>query len=379
MNILPILFGFFVMGFVDVVGTATFYVQTECGLSNAVAGFLPSMIYVWFLVASIPAGLAANRWGRKNMVLVSLVITLGAMLAPLAGGPSRAWVYFLSFALLGLGNTIIQAALPALLSNVVSGDQLTSRISLGQFVKAICAALSPVIAGLAAQTFGNWKLLFPIYGALTLASAVWLALMPIPREKPSEGGATFLGSASLLANPFVLAMFCGILFSVAADVGFNFSIPPYLRDVCGMDANTAAMAPSVYFIAKTVGSFVGAIVLAKFAPARCFPLTVVIALAGTVGILFVQSPWGALACVAVASFGLANTFGIPFGLAMGKMPERTNEVAALMVMAIAAGGVVTPILGAAQGVLGAVGLVYVLTATVAALGGIAMFTARKGH
>ena len=59
MNILPILFGFFVMGFVDVVGTATFYVQTECGLSNAVAGFLPSMIYVWFLVASIPAGLAA--------------------------------------------------------------------------------------------------------------------------------------------------------------------------------------------------------------------------------------------------------------------------------------------------------------------------------
>ena len=43
MALLPILFGFFVMGFVDVVGTATAYVKNDFSLSDSVASFLPSM------------------------------------------------------------------------------------------------------------------------------------------------------------------------------------------------------------------------------------------------------------------------------------------------------------------------------------------------
>jgi fucose permease len=76
---LPILFGFFVMGFVDVVGTATAYVKNDFGLSDAVAGFLPSMIFLWFFVVSIPTGILTSRIGRKNTVLVSLAITVVAM------------------------------------------------------------------------------------------------------------------------------------------------------------------------------------------------------------------------------------------------------------------------------------------------------------
>ena len=44
LKFLPILFGFFVMGFVDVVGTASAYVKNDFQLSDKVAGFLPSMI-----------------------------------------------------------------------------------------------------------------------------------------------------------------------------------------------------------------------------------------------------------------------------------------------------------------------------------------------
>ena len=47
--LLPIFFAFFVMGFVDVVGIATSYVKTDFQLSERASGFLPSMVFLWFL------------------------------------------------------------------------------------------------------------------------------------------------------------------------------------------------------------------------------------------------------------------------------------------------------------------------------------------
>ena len=370
--ILPILAGFFVMGFSDIIGTVMNQVKVECALSDAMAGFLPSMIFIWFLLISVPTGVACGKWGRRNMTLVSLVATAAAMFLALAANAERSWIYFIVFALLGIGNTVIQAALPALLSNVVPQDQLTSRISLGQFVKAICAALTPVFVYLTATALGNWKLLFPLYGLITVACALWLFFADIPDERavaPAQDAArpSFLGSLCLLGDGYVLAMVGGIFFSVAADVGFNVAIPDFLKGIYGMDKDKAGMGPTVYFIAKTLGAFLGAFVFAKVSPARCFPWSVALALVGTVGIFFAPSWIVFLVCVFVASLGIANTFGMCMGLAINRRPEKTNEVSALAVMAIAGGGVVTPALGLVQGASGVFGCVWVLLACLAYL------------
>ena len=47
--LLPVLFGFFIMGFCDVVGISTSYVKSDFGLSETIAGFLPSMVFLCFL------------------------------------------------------------------------------------------------------------------------------------------------------------------------------------------------------------------------------------------------------------------------------------------------------------------------------------------
>ena len=49
-NLLPVLFGFFIMGFCDIVGVATSYVKTEFALSESLAGLIPSMVFLWFLI-----------------------------------------------------------------------------------------------------------------------------------------------------------------------------------------------------------------------------------------------------------------------------------------------------------------------------------------
>ena len=138
-------------------------------------------------------------------------------------GPTRWWVYAVSFALIGIGNTIVQAALPALMSNVVAADQLTSRISLGQFVKAICAALAPVFVYLTATALGNRKLLFPLYGLLTVVCGIWLQITPITDERCGAQGTahptvtTFESCFSMLRNPSVAAMTVGMCMGLAID------------------------------------------------------------------------------------------------------------------------------------------------------------------
>ena len=378
MALFPILAGFFVMSFCDIIGTVMNQVKAECGLSDVVAGFLPSMIFMWFFFISLPTGVLCGKVGRKNAVLVSMAITTVAMFVPLAAGPKCWWLYAVSFALIGIGNTIIQAALPALMSNVVPSDKLTSRISLGQFVKAICAALTPVFVYLTATALGNWKLLFPLYGVLTIICGIWLLITRIPDERQSlttnnQQLTTFASCLGMLRNPYVAAMTVGIFFSVGADVGFSCTIPEFLKVVYKVDVNKAGMGPTVYFVAKTIAAFVGAILFAKISAAKCFPWAMGIGIIATAGIFFAPNPTVFLVCVFVAALMTANSFGMCMGLAIDREPSKANEITALMVMAIVGGAVVTPVIGFAQGAMGASGILVVLLTCLAYLLGLGVF------
>ena len=349
--LLPMMAGFFVMGFADIVGPVVNQVKSECALDDVTAGFLPSMIFVWFFLISLPTGVLSGRIGRKNAVLVSLAVTVAAMLLPLAGGAGRPWPYFAAFALIGIGNTILQAALPALLGNVTPPALLASRISLGQFVKAICAALTPVFIYVAASVLGNWRLVFPIYGVLAAATAAWLMFSRIPDERemirsrgtrdPTVSRTTFGSCFALLCNPLILALTVGVFFAVGLDVGFSVTIPEFLKTVYKVDVNMAGTGPTVYFVGKTLATAAGA------------------------AFFVCSGPVAFLSCVFVASVASANTFVMCMGIALDRMPEKTNEITAVMVMAIAGGAVVPPILGFAQKCAGSVGLVWVLLACLA--------------
>lgn len=107
--IFPILFGFFVMGFVDVVGIATNYVKMDFGLSDTLANLLPMMVFLWFALFSVPTGIWMGRHGRRNTVVAALAITTLAMLIPLFFYDFACILF--AFALLGIGNTILQVSL----------------------------------------------------------------------------------------------------------------------------------------------------------------------------------------------------------------------------------------------------------------------------
>ena len=344
MRILPIMFGFFVMGFVDIIGMANNYVKQDFSdLTDSVANLISLSCFVWFFLCAIPTSMLMNRIGRKKVVALSFCVTVLAMVVPLLDYSFATML--VTFSLVGIGNTILQVALNPLVTNVVSPKQLTGTLTLGQFVKAVSSFLGPIIVAWAAGTVYGWKFIFIFYAVTSLLAFVWLWLTPVPGETDEKQEVSFAQTLSLLKDPYILAFFLGIVVLVGVDVSINMTFPKLIMERCGLSLQDAGISNSVYFFARTVGAFVGGILLMKIAEVRFYTISIWTALVGL--ILLVISKNMALFYVSIVVFGLgyANLFSIIFSLSMKHMPSRANDVSALLIVGLVGGGVLPPLLG----------------------------------
>lgn len=358
-KLLPVLFAFFAMGFVDLVGIATNYVKVDFNLSDTMANMFPSMVFFWFLIFSVPTGVMMNKIGRRNTVLVSLVVTALSLIIPVFDFAYTFWGMLLSFSLLGIGNAIMQVSLNPLVSNIVTGKQLASTLTFGQFVKAIASFIAPIIAAWAATTFGDWKILFPIFATISIIAVLLLGVTSI---QESKGETTSFGQCfSLLGNKFVLLSFIGIMCHVGIDVGTNVTAPKILMERLGESLETAGFATSVYFLFRTIGCFSGTFILAKVSARMFFVIGVVCMILGMGGLTFAANQSLIYVCVALMGFGNSNIFPIIFSQAMLHLPDSKNAVSGLMIMGLFGGTVFPLLMGLATDSIGSqIGAVIVM-------------------
>lgn len=362
-KLIPVMLCFFAMGFVDLVGIASNYVKADLGLTDAQANIFPSLVFFWFLIFSVPTGMLMNRIGRRKTVLISLIITFVSLLLPLFGETFP--LMLVSFSLLGIGNALMQTSLNPLLSNIVSGDKLASNLTFGQFVKAIASFMAPYIAMWGAvhaiPEFGlGWRVLFPIYMIIAIAAVFWLGSVKI-EEEPQGKASGFIDSISLLAKPFVLMSFLGIMCHVGIDVGTNATAPKILMERLGMTLESAGFATSLYFIFRTAGCFTGTFILRKISSKTFFLIGVLCMLMAMAGLFFVESKTLVYICIALIGFGNSNIFPIIFAQALQNMPEKKNEMSGLMIMGLFGGTIFPLAMGFASDAVGQIGAVAVMT------------------
>lgn len=361
--VLPVMFGFFIMGFVDIVGVATSYVKADfAGMDDKVSGLISLSCFLWFLILSIPTGMLMNGIGRKKTVVVSFAITALAMLIPVLKY-DFAFV-LVAFAMLGIGNTMLQVALNPLVTNVVSAEKLTGTITLGQFIKAMSSFLGPILAAMFAGSVWGWKAIFPVYAAVTVLAMAWLAVSPIQEQLIEKSEITFARTFSLLRDKYIVLFFIGILVLVGVDVGMGVTFPKLLQERCSLPLEKAGMGNSVYFLARTVGAFLGGVVLMRFSASKFFTASSCLALVSLVGLIFSWNLTMILFFVALFGLGYANLFSIIFSLSMQKMPQKTNEVSALLIVGVSGGAVLPPLLGVITDTFGTQGSALITLAIV---------------
>ena len=350
-KIFPVLFGFFVMGFVDVVGIAVSYIQSDFELSDTIANTLPMAVFLWFVLFSIPTGVFMQKYGKKKTVFISLMLTFIAMVLPMLQYSFP--ILLIAFGLLGVGNTILQVSLNPLLASIVGDKYLTSALTLGQFIKALSSFLGPIIVSLAVIYAGSWKWLFPLYAVTTLLSLVWLSLS-VPASLESGQSTTFKDVISLLKERDILYAFIGILTIVGIDVGLNTTVPKLLIEKTGMSVSEAGLGSSLYFSARTIGAFIGAFLLARIASDRFMQCCMGIAVIGFVLLLMADSLLWISILVVIVGLACSNVFSIIFSYALQHLPERDNEISALMIMGVSGGALITPLMGVLSDALGQV-------------------------
>lgn len=368
--VIPLMLSFFCMGFVDLVGIASNYVKEDLSLNDTLANVLPSLVFFWFLIFSVPTGMLMNRIGRKRTVVVSLAMTVVSLFTLLFVNGFVAMLA--AFSLLGIGNALMQTSLNPLVTVVIGGRNPAATLTFGQFVKAIASFLAPYLAMWGATemmpTFGlGWRVLFAVFCGVGAVSTLWLGFTPIEEEPLKGRASTFSECFSLLGVPMVLLSFLAIMSHVGVDVGTNTTAPKILMERLGMTLNEAAFATSLYFVFRTTGCLTGSFFLQVMRERSFFAISLLMMVAGLCGLFFGREQWVLYTAIALMGYGNSNVFPLIFAQAMRVLPGKQNEVSGLMIMGLFGGTIYPLLMGLAADAVGQSGAVAVMTVGVAYL------------
>ena len=370
--LIPVMLCFFCMGFVDLVGIASNYVKEDLGLTDSVANVFPSLVFFWFLIFSVPTGMLMNKIGRKNTVLLSLIVTVVSLFIPLLGNSFA--VMLVAFSLLGIGNALMQTSINPLAMLIIGNKNLASTLTFGQFVKAIASFLAPYLAMWGATqvipSLGyDWRVLFLIYFVIGVLASLLLWATPIQEEIAEGKSSSFMDCLRLLGKPIVLLSFFGIMCHVGIDVGTNTTAPKLLMERVGMTLNEAAFATSLYFIFRTIGCLTGSFFLRVLKMRTFFIISVVMMALSMCGLFGGTEKWLLYAAIALVGYGNSNIFSMAFSEALLSVPDKQNEVSGLMIMGLFGGTVFPLVMGIMSDTMGQAGAVAVM-----AIGVIYLFT-----
>lgn len=347
--ILPVIMTFFVAGLVAMIGAVTSYVKRDFGLSSTTSSLLASAIYIWFLVMAIPTGYIMNHLGHRKTVILALTLSCISMLFPILY--YSYWSMVFSFCLLGIANTMLQISLNLLVSDVTPKRQMSSMLTLGQFVGQIPAMIIPALAIWSAHLFGNWYWVYPFFLLISIGLICLLYHTNI-KESADKDPSSIKDLLSLFDNKAVLFCFIGIVLQVGLDVGLSITTPEVLIERTAMTSESASIVTSVYFVVRLLGCLGGSYVLANFSNRRIYIASISLILLGCIGLLFTNSRILIYICTALAGLGVSNLFAILFSQALETAPRKKNDISALMIMGLVGGAILPPILGAMTSLVG---------------------------
>ena len=345
LSIASVMSAFFAMGILDIIGIATNYVKVDFQLSDTFVGILSFMLFLSFLLFSVPTGALMNKIGQKKTVMLSILVMCAALSCLLISYTLPSVVVF--FLILGVGITLIQVGLSPLLANIVSGKSLASALTFGQFVKALGSFLIPILGAWASFYLGSWRYLFPFLIAYSILSILILHFTPIHEQKVSKS-MSMKAAFSLLGHRVILLSFLSMLCHVGLDVGMNIASPKLMVERVGGSIEVATYANSVYFLFRTVGCFLGSLVLSKVSHKVFYNVSMLIIILGAAGLFFADNVYTLYLCIGLVAIGNSNVYPIIVSRCMLYLPDNKNEVSALMVTGLFGGAIFPLIMGIAS-------------------------------
>ncbi|HWC05235.1 MAG TPA: MFS transporter [Methylomirabilota bacterium] len=169
-------------------------VMAEFGLTHAQGGFLFSVFFYGYIAMQVPAGLLGDRFGRKRVLVIGiLLVAVAALVTGLSG----------TLAVLALARLLTGLAQGMYFANdrpIIAAATPPDRLALGQGVSfsglGIGTALGVLVGGALGEIM-PWRQVFLLLMVLPLCSAALIGRFVSDPRKPGRGasGAHTAGAA----------------------------------------------------------------------------------------------------------------------------------------------------------------------------------------
>ena len=350
---MPIFFSFFVMGFVDAVGTLVGFAKDEYHLSGFMAGLLPFFGFIAFALFSVPGGVLMDKKGKKFLMLLSLAIVLVGQALP---AMTTGYVMLVAaIFLIGIGMTLLQVAGNPIMRDVSEEGRFARNLTFAQFIKGLGSIAGPAVAIALVARGLPWNSIFSVFGVVVAITLAGVAFLRVEEKRGDDKPpASIASSFALLGHPYVFMMILGLFLYVGAEVGVNSWIATFLNQKFQFDLGSLATGGiAFFFVALSIGRLIGSAVL-NFMSARQFlVVTAILSVLGTLGIM-TGSKEVAVVSIFLTGLGFGNVFPLVFSILIDKMPERSAELSGLLCMAIAGGALMPLVMGAVNDAFGSI-------------------------
>jgi fucose permease len=351
---------YFTFGLVlNVVGVMIPVVINQYHLSLFVGGLLASALYLPFGVCSIPAGIAADRFGLKPVVVLGVALmAVGCALIPLA----HDFVPILLGAfVVGSGIAFLQTAGNPLILRVDRPENYHRNLTLTIGFCGIGAFVGPICLSILQAHHQPWQRLYDGYVVLC---SVLVFLFAVRRFPGSEVRAKVEVSPrvvlKLLRNPVAITYILGIFFYVGAEVGTASWIVKFFQQVHGLGIATTNYSGSHSFLSRLpalpilcvsffwglqgVGRLTSGPGIHKFGARKLLRWYALGATCCLLLAIFGSVPVTAMG-FAVCGFFTSVLFTLIFSGAVNTFPEHQGTLSGMLVTASIGGALIPPLVG----------------------------------
>jgi MFS family permease len=265
----------------------------------ALVGWAISAFALARLVTDIPAGLLADRFGRKRTMISGLVlIILSSIGAGMAD--TYAWLIF-ARVVGGIGSALYMIAATTWVAQVSAGESRGRYMSLYTGLVFAGTAFGPTIGGYTAARFG---LNAPFFAWAALGVAGLIATLPL-KETAERSKMRVKDVLSVLSNrPFMLVN-CAVLAMFFLRVGVRSTLVPlYAHLNLGLSVERIGVLLTVAAVATAASTFLSGWLSDRVGRKR--PVMACLFLSGIV-VLFIPSQGSPASLMAImALYGLAT-------------------------------------------------------------------------
>jgi MFS family permease len=224
------------------------FVSTKFGVGMTQVGILFSIFALSNIIGSFLGGAMTDRYGRKFMIIFSLVISaLSSILLALVPEFEQ---FALVSAITGLLSNTGGPARQAMMADVLPKEKRVEGFGIMRVVMNLAVALGPMIGGLLATTAMSYLLLFILDAITSIITAV-IVYYKLPETKPEPQKAidseeppteglldTFRGYLKIGADkPFIAFVLMGALMNLVYFQMYS-SLPFFMHNIKGMSAQS---------------------------------------------------------------------------------------------------------------------------------------------